>query len=142
MIKQTLHFFDKDKRLRLIKICKKKLKKNGMLIIFSLITKNNKIPCFKLMKQKLNRGLERDSKMIISTCKLLKNHKIDKFYFNVSISKKKYIQMLKQRYISCLIKLNKDQINAGIDEIKESYKKKINFIDTLISIKYIKNKSH
>ena len=38
MIKQTLHFFNKDKRTRLIKICKKNLKKNGVLIIFSLIT--------------------------------------------------------------------------------------------------------
>ena len=28
MIKQTLHFFDKDKRNRLMKICKKNLKKN------------------------------------------------------------------------------------------------------------------
>ena len=36
MIKQTLHFFNKDKRRRLINICKKNLKKNGVLIIISL----------------------------------------------------------------------------------------------------------
>ena len=60
MIKQTLHFFDKDKRKKLIEICKKNLKKNGALIILSLNTTNNEIPCFALMKQKLNRGLERD----------------------------------------------------------------------------------
>ena len=142
MIKQTLHFFENDKRLKLINICKKNLKNNGMLIIFSLITKDNEIPCFRLMKQKLNRGLKRDSRMIKSTLKLLKNYKIDKFSFNVSMSQKKYIQMLKQRYISCLVNLNKDQINTGITEIKESYKKKINFTDMLISIEYIKNKSH
>ena len=73
MIKQTLHFFNKDKRSKLIKICKNNLKKNGVLIIFSLNTLNNEIPCFKLMKQKLNRGLERDSIMIKSTCIILKN---------------------------------------------------------------------
>jgi len=136
MIKQTLHFFNKDKRSKLIKICKKNLKQNGVLIIFSLNTLNNEIPCFKLMKQKLNRGLKRDSKMIKSTCKILKNNKIDKFKFKVSITKNKYIQMLKQRYISCLVNLNKDQISKGIKEIKDTYNNKMIFNDVLICIKY------
>ena len=139
MIKQTLHFFNKDKRSELIKICKNNLKKNGVLIIFSLNTLNNEIPCFKLMKQKLNRGLVRDSRMIKSTCKLLKDNKIDKFKFKVSITKKKYIQMLKQRFISCLVDLKKDQINKGIKEIKDLYPNKLLFEDILISIKYKKN---
>ena len=138
MIKQTLHFFNKDKRTRLIKICKKNLKKNGVLVIFSLVNKNNEIPCFKLMKQKLNRGLERDSRMLSTTSKLLINYQIDIFKFKVSITKYKYIQMLQQRYISCLVNLNKDQINNGIKEIKKLFNKKINFMDKLISIKYIK----
>ena len=136
MIKQTLHFFNKDKRSKLIKICKNKLKKNGVLIIFSLNTSNNQIPCFKLMKQKLNRGLERDSRMIKLTCKILKNNKIDKFMFKVSITKSKYIQMLRQRYISCLVNLNKDQINKGIKEIKDIYPNKMLFEDILICVKY------
>jgi len=136
MIKQTLHFFNKDKREKLIKICKNNLKKNGVLVIFSLNTLNNEIPCFKLMKQKLNRGLERDSKMIKSTCKILKKNKIDKFKFKVSITKSKYIQMLKQRYISCLVNLDKDQISKGIKEIKDTYTNKMIFEDVLICIKY------
>jgi len=138
MIKQTLHFFNKDKRSKLIKICKNNLKKNGVLVIFSLNTLNNEIPCFKLMKQKLNRGLERDSKMIKSTCKILKNNKIDKFKFKVSITKSKYIQMLKQRYISCLVDLNKIQIDKGINEIRDLYPNKMIFNDVLICIKYKK----
>ena len=136
MIKQTLHFFNKDKRSKLIKVCKNNLKKNGVLIILSLNTLNNEIPCFKVMKQKLNKGLERDSKMIKSTCKILKNYNIDKFIFKVSIAKSKYIQMLRQRYISCLVNLNKDQLNKGINEIKEIYPNKILFNDILICIKY------
>ena len=136
MIKQTLHFFNKDKRSKLIKICKNNLKKNGVLIIFSLNTLNNEIPCFKLMKQKLNRGLERDSRMIKSICKILKNNKIDKFMFKVSITKSKYIQMLRQRYISCLVNLNKDQIDKGIKEIKDIYPNKMLFEDILICVKY------
>ena len=136
MIKQTLHFFNKDKRSKLIKICKNNLNKDGVLIIFSLNTLNNEIPCFKLMKQKLNRGLERDFKMIKSTCKILKNYKIDKFKFRVSITKNKYIKMLKQKYISCLVNLNKNQIRKGIKEIKDTYTNKMIFDDVLICVKY------
>ena len=136
MIKQTLHFFNEDKRSKLIKICKNNLKKNGVLVIFSLNTLNNEIPCFKLMKHKLNRGLERDSKMIKSTCKILKNNNIDKFKFKVSITKSKYIQMLKQRYISCLVNLNKDQLSKGIKEIEDIHHNKMIFDDVLICIKY------
>jgi 2-polyprenyl-3-methyl-5-hydroxy-6-metoxy-1,4-benzoquinol methylase len=136
MIKQTLHFFNKDKRIKLIKICKKNLKKNGILIILSLNTSKNEIPCFKLMKQKLNRGLKRDSRMLKLTCEILKNIKIDKFIFTVSITKNKYIQMLKQKYISCLVNLTKDQIKKGIKEIKDIYPDKMLFNDILICIKY------
>ena len=136
MIKQTLHFFNKEKRLKLIKTCKNNLKENGVLLIFSLNTLNNEIPCFKIMKQKLNLGLKRDSKILKLACKILKDNKIDKFKFKVSITKKKYTQMLKQRYISCLVDLNKNQINKGIKEIRDFYHKKISFEDILISIKF------
>jgi 2-polyprenyl-3-methyl-5-hydroxy-6-metoxy-1,4-benzoquinol methylase len=136
MIKQTLHLFNKDQRSKLIKVCKNKLKRNGVLLIFSLNTLNNEIPCFKIMQQKLNRGLKRDTKMLKSTCKILKDNKIDKFKFKVSITKNKYIQMLKQKYISCLVNLSKAQIIKGIDEVKDTYPNKISFTDILICIKY------
>jgi len=136
MIKQTLHFFNKDKRSKLIKICKNNLKKNGVLVVFSLNILNNEIPCFKLMKQKLDRGLKRDLRMIKATCRILKDSKIDKFKFKVSITKSKYIQMLKQRYISCLVNLNKNQIRKGVKEIKDIYPSKIVFDDVLICVKY------
>ena len=136
MIKQSLHFFNKDKRKKLIEICKNNLKKNGVLLIFSLDTLNNQIPCFKLMKQKLSRGLKRDCKMLKSSCKVLKKYKIDKFKFKVSVTKKKYIQMLKQRYISCLVNLTKNQITKGVNEIKDTRPNIILFKDILICIRY------
>ena len=136
MIKQTLHFFNKIKRKKLIKICKENLKKNGVLLIFSLITLNNEIPCFSIMKKKLKRGLKRDSIMIKDVSKMLKNNQIDKFKFKVSITKKKYIQMLKERYISCLINLSKVEIIKGIKEINETYPNNILFDDVLICIKF------
>ena len=136
MIKQSLHFFNKYKRKKLIEICKNNLKKNGVLLIFSLDTLNNQIPCFKLMKQRLNRGLKRDFRMLKSTSKILKENKKDRFKFKVSITKKKYIQMLKQKYISCLINLSNAQIIKGINEIKNTYPNKISFKDVLTCIKY------
>ena len=136
MIKQTLHFFNQEQRAKLIKACKNNLKKNGVLLIFSLNTLNNEIPCFKLMKQKLNRGLKRDSRMLKSACKILKGNKIDKFKFKVLITKNKYNQMLKQKYISCLVNLSKSQIIKGINEIKDIFPNKILFEDILICIKY------
>ena len=69
-------------------------------------------------------------------CKLLENHTIHKFKFKVSITKNKYIQMLKQKYISCLVDLNKVQIDKGINEIKDLYPNKMIFDDVLICIKY------
>ena len=136
MIKQTLHFFNKIKRKKLITICKEHLKKNGVLLIFSLITSNNEIPCFSIMKKKLKRGLKRDSIMIKDVSKMLRNNKIDKFKFKVSIAKKKYIQMLKGRYISCLLNLSKIEIIKGIKEINQTYPNNILFDDVLICIKF------
>ena len=136
MIKQTLHLFNKENRLKLIRICKNNLKKNGVLLILSLNTFNNEIPCFKLMKQKLNKGLKRDSAMLKSTRKILKDNKIDKFKFKVSITKNKYTKMIKQKYISCLINLSKSQIIKGINEIIDIYPNRISFEDILICIKY------
>ena len=136
MIKQTLHFFNKEKRIRLIEICKDNLKRNGVLLILSLNVSNNQIPCFKLMQQKLHRGLKRDSRMLKETCLILKKYKIDKFKFKVFITRNKYIHMLKQKYISCLVNLTKNEINKGIFEIRCKYNKKILFEDILICIKY------
>ena len=138
MIKQTLHFFNKNKRKELIKTCRNNLKKNGVLVILSLNISKNEIPCFSLMKKKLNRGLARDLIMLNTVNKILKNTKIDKFKYEVSITKDKYIKMLKQRYISCLVNLTKDQINRGINETIKHFPNKISFVDNLICIKFKK----
>ena len=74
--------------------------------------------------------------MLKSACKVLKGNKIDKFKFKVLITKNKYIKMLKQKYISCLVSLNKKQLKKGIEEIKKIYPNNIIFKDILICIKY------
>ena len=59
LIKQTIHFFSKNKINTLLKLAKKKLNNKGQILIFSLKTKNNKIPSFKKMKIKLMLSLKK-----------------------------------------------------------------------------------
>ena len=119
---------------KLLKSLKRKLNPNGKILIFTLDTEKNEIPTFKLMKQKLNKSLQRDKKIL----KIIKNlypHFIKKkFIFNVKITKKKYLDMIKNRYISTLIPLSKKQIDQGIQEIEQRYKNILRFKDKLICI--------
>ena len=138
LLKQTIHFFSPSKLKALLDIAKKRLEKGGKILIFSLKTTNNKIPCFKKMKQKLDGSLKRDEKLFKIIKKKLK--KTNEYYFNfkVNISKQKYLKMVKSRYISCLLDLNNDEISKGISELRSKYKDQIKFTDTLKCISYKK----
>ena len=57
-------FFSSSKMDKLLNIAKKRLGKRGKILIFSLKTKNNKIPCFKMMRQKLDNSLKRDESLL------------------------------------------------------------------------------
>ena len=49
-----------------------------------------------------------------------------------------YLQMIKNKFNSCLLNLTSKEIKAGIEEIKKNYKKKLIFSDKLICITYKK----
>ena len=68
----------------------------------------------------------------------LKNYKVENFNFKVDLSRFKYIQMIKGRYISCLLSMSDDELKKGVNEIKSIYKNKIKFTDTLKCINYKK----
>ena len=136
LLKQTVHFFSPSKLKALINIAKKRLESGGKILIFSLKTKNNKIPCFKKMKQKLEASLKRDEKLFKIIKKKLIRTNESYFNFKVNISKQKYLNMVKSRYISCLLDLKSDEISKGISEIKSKYKYQIRFTDTLKCISY------
>ena len=138
LLKQTIHFLSPSKLKVLINIVKKRLKHGGKLLIFSLKTKNNKIPCFKKMRQKLDSSLNRDEKLFKIIKKKLKKSNESYFNFKVNISKQKYIKMVKSRYISCLLDLKNNEISRGINELKSKYKYQIKFTDTLKCISYKK----
>ena len=138
LLKQTVHFFSTAKLKALLNIAEIRLEKDGKILIFSLKTKNNKIPCFKKMRQKLNISLKRDEKLFKIVKKKLKETDESNFNFKVNISKQKYLKMVKSRYISCLLELDKRDISNGISELKSKYKNQISFTDTLKCISYRK----
>ena len=138
LIKQTIHFFSERKLKILLNLIKKNLNKNGTLLIFSLKTEKNKIPAFKLMKLKLKKSLKRDKKLLKTIKRNLINYKSYYLNFKVDISREKYVQMIENRYISCLLEISKEQLQHGINEIKIKYKPRIKFIDTLLCILFNK----
>ena len=138
LIKQSVHFFSIKQLNSLLNLAKKKLNPKGQLLIFSLKIKNNKIPCFKLMRKKLNESLEKDKIFFKIIKKNLKKISESNFNFKVNIAKKRYLSMISSRYISCLLNMTKEDLNKGISEIKSKYKNQIKFTDTLKCISYKK----
>ena len=136
LIKQTIHFFSKRKIHTLLNLCKKRIKKNGVILIFSLKTKNNQIPTFRLMKIKLNRSLKKDKVLIKLIKKNLKKFSCSTFKKKVIVKKSDYIKMLKNRFISCLINISKKEIIKGTKEIENNYRNFIKFEDILECIIY------
>ena len=134
LIKQTIHLLKFDEIKKLIFLCKKALTSDGKIMIFTLETHNNEIPSFLLMKQKLKKSLARDKKIIQFISNLHTNSLIKKFSFNVKITKKKYILMIENRFISILLNLELKEILKGITEIKFKYKNNLNFNDKLICL--------
>ena len=138
LIKQTIHFFTKSNLNLLLNLAKKSLNNKGKILIFSLKTNNNKIPCFKKMRKNLEKSLKRDEVLFKIIKKNLKKISYTYFNFKVNISKQKYIRMIRKKYISCLLNMSSKEINQGISEIKSKYKNQIKFTDTLKCISYRK----
>jgi ubiquinone/menaquinone biosynthesis C-methylase UbiE len=138
LIKQTVHFFSKKQIKSLLNLAKIRLNKNGQILIFSLRTNKSEIPCFKVMKSKLLKSLKRDKDLLKLVKKNLKKYRNYNFYFRVNLQKKKYIQMIRNRYISCLLDISESEIKKGINEIKSNYKNQIKFTDTLNCINFKK----
>ena len=138
LIKQTIHFFSKKKIKELLNLAKKKLNKKEKILIFSLKLNNNQIPCFKKMKFELSKSLKKEEEIIKIVKLTLKKYKIEQFKFKVNVTKFKYIRMVKDRYMSCLLNISNNNLKKGISEIKLNYSNKIKFTDILNCINYKK----
>ena len=139
LIKQTIHLFSKNQIKSLLSQVKSKLNTGGKLLILSLKTKKNEIPCFQKMNRKLKKSLEKDEIIFKMIKKRLVNSKESYFNFKVKISKQKYVTMIKRRYISCLLDMSVKDLIFGINEFDKKYKKILNFTDSLKCISYKKN---
>ena len=64
LIKQTIHFFNKNEIKALLSQAKSRLNNKGQILILALKTRNNKIPCFKKMKILLNKSLKKDETIL------------------------------------------------------------------------------
>ena len=138
LLKQTIHFLPPRKLNLFLNLAKSRLAAGGKLLIFSLKTKNNKIPCFKKMENKLENSLKRDEKLFKIIKRKLKKTNESNFNYKVNISKQKYLKMINSRYISCLLDFKYNEIQSGISELKSKYKNQIKFTDTLKCISYRK----
>ena len=132
LIKQTIHLLKKKQIIKLLSICKEKLNPKGKIIILSLDPKKNEIPTFTLMKKKLLISLNKDEKLFNLILKNRVKMKVKKFNYEVKILKNKYLQMIRNRYISTLLDFTDKQIKDGIIEIKNDYRNTLKFKDRLI----------
>ena len=134
LIKQTIHLLRFKEIKQLLFLCNEALNPKGKIIIFSLNTNQNEIPTFSLMKKKLKNSLNRDKQILQFILNLDFKILIKKFVFKVKITRKKYIQMIRNRYISTLLSFKSKEINEGIIEISNKYRKNLKFNDKLICL--------
>jgi len=139
LIKQTIHFFKNKDIKKLLEYAYKSLNTKGVMLILSLDQINNEIPTFPLMTRKLRVSFNKETIIRNNILGFKKKKIITKFNFKVSIKKKTYLKMIKQRYISSLLKLSNNQILKGIKEVNLKYKNNIIFKDKLSCIIFKKN---
>jgi len=138
LFKQSIHFFEFSKIKKILKFSERSLTPKGKIIILALHPKQNHWPLFKVFKSKLIKSLKKD-KIILDLIKSnFKKYKINYFTFKVKMNRDLYLQMIKNRFNSCLLDLSSKEIKNGIEEIKIKYKKKLMFFDKLICIIYKK----
>ena len=132
LIKQTIHFLKMSDIKKLLLLCDKSLNKNGVIFISNLDTYKNELPTFSLMDKKLKSSFKRHQEIFFLISQTFLTVNIRKFEFNVEIPKKKYLDMVKQRYISMLLNFSNKQISDGMKEIDNKYGKVLKFKDKLI----------
>ena len=86
------------------------------------------------MKSRLSKSLIRDKKILHVIVKSNPQIIKKKFFYKVKITKKKYLNMIHNRYISTLLTFTKEELSAGLRELNLKYGQDIRFKDKLICI--------
>ena len=84
------------------------------------------------MKKKLRISLNKDEKLFDLIFKNKSKLNIKKFTYEVKILKNKYLQMIRNRYMSTLLNFTDEELKNGIIEIKNDYGNLLKFKDRLI----------
>ena len=138
LMKQTIHFLSQNKIKSLLNFTKQKLNDEGQLLILTLKTRNNKIPCFKKMRVKLNKSLIKDELILRIIKKNFDKSEESYFKYKVNISTKRYLAMIKEKYISCLLDFKAKELKSGMKEINIKFRNRIKFDDVLRCTSYRK----
>ena len=134
LLKQTIHFLSLKDIKKLLLLCMNCLNFGGRIAIFTLAKSKNEIPTFLKMKKKLGKSLKRDQKILRYVNGLYPGSVLKTFSFKVKISREKYVEMIKNRYISTLLNLSNAEILKGISEINRNYRQRLYFKDKLICL--------
>ena len=134
LIKQTIHLLTISDIKKLIINCKKNLSSKGAILVFSLDPKKNELPTFNKMQRRLKKSLLKDARILKLLLQLSSIKISKKFVYEVKITKKEYLKMLKMRFISTLLRMSNKDLSDGIKEINSKYKNILKFNDNLICI--------
>ena len=134
LIKQTIHLLTISDIKKLMINCKKNLSSTGAILVFSLDPKKNQLPTFNKMQRRLKKSLLKDARILKLLVQLSSIKISKKFVYEVKITKKEYLKMLKMRFISTLLRMSNKDLSDGIKEINSKYKNIIKFNDNLICI--------
>lgn len=130
ILKQVLHLLNQNEREYFYYKVKKHLNDNAK-IVFIHMNDQTEIPQFPIMKNRLKKSLNSHQCLLDELIKNFKLLKIDNFNYDVNISSKEYLEMIRNRYISVILDLNEEEIEKGIEFIKKHYPNQLSFKDTL-----------
>ena len=130
ILKQVLHLLNQNEREYFYFKVKKHLHDNAQ-IVFIHMNDQTEIPQFPIMKNRLKKSLNSHQYLSEELIKNFKLLKIDNFNYNVNISSKEYLEMIRNKYISVILDLNEEEIEKGIEFIKKHYPNQLSFKDTL-----------
>ena len=130
ILKQVLHLLNQNEREYFYYKVKKHLNDNAK-IVFIHMNDQTEIPQFPIMKNRLKKSLNSHQYLLDELIKNFKLLKIDNFNYDVNISSKEYLEMIRNKYISVILDLNEEEIEKGIEFIKKHYPNQLSFKDTL-----------
>ena len=130
ILKQVLHLLTLVERKNFYHDIKNNINEDAH-IVFIHMNNQTEIPLFPLMKNKLNQSLKIHQLLVEELTHNFNLLKFENFNYNVKISLEEYVDMIRNRYMTILLDLNENEIEEGVNFIKNNYPNHLVFQDTL-----------